>query len=293
MTLVETKPDVGVSISELSREMTRAQARDVKRTPSRLLPVSVIIPVRNEAANLARCLESLGGCRRNLCDRFAERDESAAIARSLRRERRSVPLFRRLAQETAVGDGHSSARLRLDFVAGCGRNPDAGTCQRNPRRDSRSRRGRLFHLPANAFSGPRVAAWRRQFLEALALSQRPRTFRMPAERSGRVDGRHRNPRACGSRWRDAASCATRSSITTWRRCHATLPSTTSIRTGRRACSCSLPDQIGRIARRLIWHAGAAPALAETQALSPAGLASSSFSLSLLSCVLEFSTAFPA
>ncbi|MGA7970116.1 MAG: glycosyltransferase family 2 protein [Terriglobales bacterium] len=82
MTLVETKPDVGVSISELSREMTRAQARDVKRTPSRLLPVSVIIPVRNEAANLACCLESLADAAEIYVIDSQSADESAAIAQA-------------------------------------------------------------------------------------------------------------------------------------------------------------------------------------------------------------------
>ena len=80
MTLVETKPDVGVSTSELSREMTRPKARDVKRTRPRLLPVSVIIPVRNEAANLARCLESLADAAEIYVIDSQSTDETAAIA---------------------------------------------------------------------------------------------------------------------------------------------------------------------------------------------------------------------
>ena len=49
MPLLVAKPEVDESIGELSRSTA----------PSRLLPISVIIPVRNESANLARCLESL------------------------------------------------------------------------------------------------------------------------------------------------------------------------------------------------------------------------------------------
>jgi glycosyltransferase involved in cell wall biosynthesis len=82
MTLVETKPHAGVSTSELSREMTRPEARDMKRAPSRLLPVSVIIPVRNEAANLAHCLESLADAAEIYVIDSQSTDETASIARA-------------------------------------------------------------------------------------------------------------------------------------------------------------------------------------------------------------------
>ncbi|MGC2248858.1 MAG: glycosyltransferase family 2 protein [Terriglobales bacterium] len=49
MPLLAAKPEVEESVGELSRLTAGTD----------LLPVSVIIPVRNEAANLARCLESL------------------------------------------------------------------------------------------------------------------------------------------------------------------------------------------------------------------------------------------
>ena len=46
------------------------------------LPVSVIIPVRNEAQNLARCLESLRGVGEIYVVDSGSTDESAEIARS-------------------------------------------------------------------------------------------------------------------------------------------------------------------------------------------------------------------
>jgi glycosyltransferase involved in cell wall biosynthesis len=87
MTLVETKPDVGVSTSELSRETHVAPhelARDVRRAAasSRLLPVSIIIPVRNEAANLARCLGSLADAAEIYVIDSQSTDETAAIAQA-------------------------------------------------------------------------------------------------------------------------------------------------------------------------------------------------------------------
>jgi glycosyltransferase involved in cell wall biosynthesis len=53
MPLLVAKPEVDESIGESIGKVSRTT------TAAHLLPVSVIIPVRNEAANLARCLESL------------------------------------------------------------------------------------------------------------------------------------------------------------------------------------------------------------------------------------------
>ncbi len=62
---------------------TLAEPRPLRPTDSTVtLPISVIIPVRNEARNLPRCLESLRGVGEVYVVDSNSSDETAAIARS-------------------------------------------------------------------------------------------------------------------------------------------------------------------------------------------------------------------
>ena len=79
--------------------------------PPVTLPVSVIVPVRNEAGNLPRCLESLRGVGEIYVIDSQSSDGTVEIARVLRRSSGPVPLRRGVAQETPVGNGHSAPRL--------------------------------------------------------------------------------------------------------------------------------------------------------------------------------------
>ena len=74
MNLIETR-----SVSDVSHSTCRCTA----------LPVSVIIPVRNEARNLPRCLESLADVGEVYVDRFAEHGRHALPSLN-RMARRSV-----------------------------------------------------------------------------------------------------------------------------------------------------------------------------------------------------------
>jgi glycosyltransferase involved in cell wall biosynthesis len=69
MDLIETKSEIG-----LSRLSARSSAN------AQVLPVSVIIPVRNEARNLPRCLESLQGFGEVYVIDSQSTDETVAIA---------------------------------------------------------------------------------------------------------------------------------------------------------------------------------------------------------------------
>lgn len=75
-----------------------------------LLPVSVIVPVRNEARNLPRCLESLRQVGEIYVIDSQSADATAEVARSYGAK---VVQFHYpgLAQETPVGHGHASLRL--------------------------------------------------------------------------------------------------------------------------------------------------------------------------------------
>jgi glycosyltransferase involved in cell wall biosynthesis len=70
MTLVETKPEIEVSTFDRSSSVAA----------SHLLPVSVIVPVRNEGENLARCLESLADVAEVYVIDSQSTDETVAIA---------------------------------------------------------------------------------------------------------------------------------------------------------------------------------------------------------------------
>jgi glycosyltransferase involved in cell wall biosynthesis len=67
MTLIEAKPEL-----EVSRSVP----------PAPLLPVSVIVPVRNEACNLPRCLESLAGFDEVYVIDSQSTDDTTAIAQA-------------------------------------------------------------------------------------------------------------------------------------------------------------------------------------------------------------------
>jgi glycosyltransferase involved in cell wall biosynthesis len=71
MKLIEVKPE-----AEVLNEGLHAEA------PAPLLPVSVIVPVRNEAANLPRCLQSLVGAGEVYVIDSQSTDDTAAIAQS-------------------------------------------------------------------------------------------------------------------------------------------------------------------------------------------------------------------
>jgi|SRR5271169_3964025 len=70
MSSLAVKPEVDVSMREVSRAPSAAH----------LLPISVIIPVRNEAANLARCLESLANAAEVYVIDSQSSDDTCAIA---------------------------------------------------------------------------------------------------------------------------------------------------------------------------------------------------------------------
>jgi len=72
MTVVETKPELEAPISD----------RSSFAPASHLLPISVIIPVRNEAENLARCLESLAEVAEVYVIDSQSTDETVAIAQA-------------------------------------------------------------------------------------------------------------------------------------------------------------------------------------------------------------------
>ena len=76
-----------------------------------ILPVSVIVPVRNEAHNLPRCLESLRGVGEVYVVDSQSSDETAEIARSFGAKVIQFHYRGRLAQEAAVGDGYASPCL--------------------------------------------------------------------------------------------------------------------------------------------------------------------------------------
>src|ERR1700690_250764 len=89
MTLVETKPETpslsaAVANSDIPRSAVSSAARSGTKRPgsaaAQLLPVSVIIPVRNEAANLPRCLESLVNVGEVYVVDSQSTDETTAIA---------------------------------------------------------------------------------------------------------------------------------------------------------------------------------------------------------------------
>ncbi len=67
MKLIEVKPEAEVLTAD-------------SRTP--LLPVSVIVPVRNEAANLPRCLQSLAGAGQVFVVDSQSTDDTAAVAQA-------------------------------------------------------------------------------------------------------------------------------------------------------------------------------------------------------------------
>ncbi len=71
MDLIETKSESEVSQSAVP-----------VRVPAQLLPVSVIVPVRNEARNLPRCLESLAGAGEVYVIDSESTDDTVAIAQS-------------------------------------------------------------------------------------------------------------------------------------------------------------------------------------------------------------------
>jgi glycosyltransferase involved in cell wall biosynthesis len=70
MSVLEAKPEVDVALGEMSRSIAAPK----------LLPVSVIVPVRNEVANLARCLGALADVAEVYVIDSQSSDETRAIA---------------------------------------------------------------------------------------------------------------------------------------------------------------------------------------------------------------------
>ncbi len=96
--------------STAMQKLEEARAIQVA-APLASLPVSVIVPARNEASNLPRCLESLRGVGEVYVVDSQSSDGTCGDRTLFRRQGSPVPLRRRLAQEAPVGDGYASARL--------------------------------------------------------------------------------------------------------------------------------------------------------------------------------------
>ena len=161
MDLIEAKSEAEVPPSPAARQV---------------LPVSVIVPVRNEARNLPRCLESLAGVGEVHVIDSQSTDDTVAIAQSHGAKvvqfhyAGGWPKKRQWAMDTLPLAYDWILLLDADEVLTpelIGRN---SACAAKPPGE------RIFHSPANVFSRASLAALRCEFLETVALPQRAGTF---------------------------------------------------------------------------------------------------------------------
>jgi len=122
--------------------------RSAEAAHSVKLPISVIIPVRNEARNLPRCLDALNNVGEVYVIDSQSTDETVEIARSHGAKvvqfhyQGGWPKKRQWAMNTLP--------LVYDYsVTRRGRNPYSAVGRRNSRRDSESKSGRLFDPAAH------------------------------------------------------------------------------------------------------------------------------------------------
>jgi len=121
-----------------------------------LLPLTVIIPVRNEAHNLRRCLESLQSVGEVYVIDSQSTDDTVAIAQSCGAQVVQFHYAGGWPKKAPVGDGYLASGLRLDLAARCRRGSHARSRGGNSKGNSRSTHQRLLHRLADAFLGRRL-----------------------------------------------------------------------------------------------------------------------------------------
>ncbi len=161
MSLIETKSETEVSHSNAAPPV---------------LPVSVIVPARNEARNLPRCLESLAGVGEVYVIDSQSTDDTVEIAQSHGAKvvqfhyAGGWPKKRQWAMDTLPLAYDWILLLDADEVLTPELVEEIRRALQNPSGE------RIFHSPANVFSRASLAALRCKFLEAVALPQRARPF---------------------------------------------------------------------------------------------------------------------
>ena len=81
------------------------------------IPVSVVIPTRNEERHLARCLQAARRCSEIYVIDSQSTDATVEIARAFDAKGRSISLPGGLAEKETVGPRHFAVLERMDSVA--------------------------------------------------------------------------------------------------------------------------------------------------------------------------------
>ena len=171
-------------------------ARPAARPADAKAPVSVIVPVKNEAENLRRCLPALAWADEVFVVDSQSTDDDRRGRRRARRHGRPVPLQRHLSQEEELGARQPAVPQRMgpDRRRRRGGRPRAGRGDRPADRGGRGRRLLSEHevfLPRPADPPLRLC----RGVEPAALQAPPGPLREDARRPRRRDRRQRGPRA--------------------------------------------------------------------------------------------------
>ena len=165
---------------------------DTRTAPSRStnsdsINVTVVIPTRNEARHLARCLDAVR--------RFSEvyvvdshsTDSTVEIARAFGAEvvqfdyHGGWPKKRQWALDSLPFENDWVLLLDADEVLTPDLADEIGEAIRDPQSQW------VLGFPSDQFSWERTSLWRKRFLEVVSLPARQRTLRVPLERSRSLD----------------------------------------------------------------------------------------------------------
>ena len=220
-----------------STSRSRPGPTESRAAATRKAPVSVIVPVKNEAENLRRCLPALAWADEVFVVDSQSTRRDRRGRRRVRRHGRPVPLQRDLPQEEELGPRQPAVpqRVGADRRRRRSGRPRAGRRDRPADRLGRGRR--LLPELEVLLPGPADPPLRLfGMLEPAALPASARPLREDARRHRRADRRQRGPRARRARRPGPPPDPRARPSRLSRRSRPGSRSTTATRSGKRPCT---------------------------------------------------------